>query len=108
MKNAYETIVRPIMTEKTANLMEDGKIVFRVQNNATKHDIRAAVESLFGVKVDAVNTMRHPGRSRRFGRFTGWRNGYKKAVVTLVDGQSIDLFAMEGPGSTDSSGEAGE
>lgn len=107
MKNAYDIIIRPIMTEKTAGLMEDGKIVFRVQKSATKHDVREAIESLFNVQVDAVNTMRHPGRSRRFGRFTGWRNGYKKAVVTLAPGQSIDLFAMEGPGA-EGSGEAGE
>jgi large subunit ribosomal protein L23 len=102
MKNAYDIIIRPIMTEKTAGLMEAGKVVFRVKNDASKHDVRAAVATLFNVEVEAVNTMRHPGRSRRFGRHLGWRNGYKKAVVTLAPGQSIDLFAMEGPG------EAGE
>lgn len=102
MKNAYDIIIRPVMTEKTAGLMEEGKVVFRVKTDASKHDVRAAVSSLFNVEVEAVNTMRHPGRSRRFGRHTGWRNGYKKAVVTLAPGQMIDLFAMEGPG------EAGE
>lgn len=102
MKNAYDIIIRPVMTEKTAGLMEEGKVVFRVQKGATKHDIREAVESLFSVNVVAVNTMRHPGRAKRFGKFSGWRNGYKKAVITLAPGEAIDLFAMEGPG------EAGE
>ena len=99
MSNSYDIIIRPVMTEKTASLMEDGtKIVFRVKRDANKNQIRAAVEGLFGVKVRGVNTMVNPGRSRRYGRFVGRRAGYKKAVVTLAEGQALDLFAMEGTG----------
>jgi large subunit ribosomal protein L23 len=104
MNNAYDIVIRPVLTEKTAGLMEDGtKVVFRVHQGANKHQIREAIETLFGVKVTGVNTMRAPGRARRFGRYVGRRNGYKKAVVTLAEGQTFDLFAMENSGE-----EAGE
>ena len=95
--NPYDVIIRPVMTEKTAGLMEEGnKVVFRVRKEANKNQIRDAVEQLFGVKVSSVNTIKMPGREKRQGRFVGRRNGYKKAVITLADGQVLDLFAMEG------------
>lgn len=101
--NAYDIILRPVMTEKTAGLMSDGdKIVFRVRKQANKNQIRAAVESLFGVNVVKVNTMTMPGRARRFGKYTGHKAGFKKAVVTLEEGQSLDLFAMEDSGEGES------
>lgn len=99
MNTAYDIVIRPVMTEKTAGLMEDGmKVVFRVNAAANKHQIRAAVEQLFGVEVTGVNTMNAPGRARRFGRYIGRRNGYKKAVITLKEGSTFDLFAMEASG----------
>ena len=99
MSNAYDIIIRPVMTEKTTGIMEDGnKVVFRVKRDATKPQIREAVEQLFGVKVRKVNTMIMPGHDKRFGRYIGRTSAFKKAVVTLREGEALDLFAMEGTG----------
>lgn len=99
MSNAYDIIIRPVMTEKTTGIMEDGnKVVFRVKRNATKPQIREAVEKLFGVKVRKVNTMIMPGHDKRTGRFIGRTSSFKKAVVTLREGEALDLFAMEATG----------
>lgn len=97
MSNAYEILIRPVLTEKTTGLMDQGnKIVFRVKYEATKPQIKEAVQQLFGVDVKKVNTMIMPSKPRRVGRFTGRRSGFKKAVVTLRDGEALDLFALEG------------
>jgi large subunit ribosomal protein L23 len=91
----YRTILsRPVMTEKSMRGTERGKYTFRVPLDANKTEIRRAVETLFSVSVRAVNTMRVKGKSRR--RSAVYRTGktaeWKKAIVTLVEGQSIDLF----------------
>ena len=97
MSNAYDILIRPVMTEKTTSLMESGdKIVFRVKREATKTQIKDAVSRLFGVTVKSVNTITMPSKPRRVGRWTGRRGGFKKAVVTLNDGEALDLFALEG------------
>lgn len=97
MSTAYDIIIRPVMTEKTTALMEsDDKVVFRVARNATKPQIRAAVEQLFGVKVRRVNTMIMPSKPKRVGFNWGRRSAFKKAVVTLAEGEHFDLFALEG------------
>ncbi len=94
--NPYDIILRPVMTEKTAGIMEEGnKVVFRVRKEANKNQIRQAVEQLFGVEVVSVNTMRMPGRAKRYGRYVGRKNAFKKAVVTLTDESNLDLFALE-------------
>jgi len=99
MSNAYDIIIRPVMTEKTTGIMEDGnKVVFRVKREASKPQIRAAVEKLFGVRVRKVNTMIMPGHEKRFGRHIGRTRSFKKAIVTLREGETLDLFAMEGTG----------
>lgn len=99
MSNAYDIIIRPVMTEKTTGIMEDGnKVVFRVKRDATKPQIKTAVEELFGVKVRKVNTMIMPGHDKRFGRYIGRTSAFKKAIVTLRDGEALDLFALEGTG----------
>ena len=89
---ARDTLIRPIVTEKSTALMEQGKYTFRVPLAATKIQIRQAVEQIFKVKVQAVNTMRYEGKLKRMGRTQGRRSDWKKAVVTLKPGEAIELF----------------
>jgi large subunit ribosomal protein L23 len=87
----YDTILSPVITEKTTRLSEENKVVFRVPLGATKPDIKAAVEALFKVKVEAVNTLLVKGKTKRFRGIKGRRSDVKKAIVTLAEGQSIDV-----------------
>jgi large subunit ribosomal protein L23 len=88
-----DLIKRPIITERTTELMEQGKYVFEVDKRANKTEIRQAVEKLFGVKVAAVNTMRVPGKRKRVGRFVGYTSERKKAIVKLApDSKPIEIF----------------
>jgi large subunit ribosomal protein L23 len=87
----YLTILAPIITEKATALSEKGQVTFRVALDATKPEIAAAVEGLFGVKVVAVNTIRMQGKTKRFKGRPGQRSDWKKAMVRLAEGQSIDL-----------------
>ena len=89
---ARDILIRPIVTEKSTALMEQGKYTFRVPLAATKIQIRQAVEQIFKVKVQAVNTMRYEGKLKRMGRTQGRRSDWKKAVVTLTPGEAIELF----------------
>jgi large subunit ribosomal protein L23 len=85
-------VLRPIVTEKATLLLEDNKYVFDVVPKATKPEIKAAIESLFDVKVTGVNTLMPPRRKRRVGRFIGYKPQYKRAIVTLAPEDSITLF----------------
>jgi large subunit ribosomal protein L23 len=87
----YDTILSPVITEKTTLLSEQNKVVFKVANDATKDEIAAAVEELFKVKVTKVNTLVTKGKTKRFRGIVGRRSDVKKAIVTLADGQSIDI-----------------
>ena len=87
----YDIIRSPVVTEKSTLSSEHGQVVFDVAIDATKPQIKAAVEGLFSVKVKAVNTLVRKGKVKRFRGQLGTRNDVKKAVVTLVDGQSIDI-----------------
>ena len=87
----YDVIVSPIITEKSTLVSEANQVMFNVAPNATKPEIKAAVESLFGVKVKAVNTLVRKGKVKRFRGIMGRQSNVKKAVVTLVDGESIDV-----------------
>ena len=89
---ARDILIRPIVTEKSTALMEQGKYTFRVPLAATKIQIPQAVEQIFKVKVQAVNTMRYEGKLKRMGRTQGRRSDWKKAVVTLKPGEAIELF----------------
>lgn len=89
---ARDILIRPIVTEKSTALKEQGKYTFRVPLAATKIQIRQAVEQIFKVKVQAVNTMRYEGKLKRMGRTQGRRSDWKKAVVTLKPGEAIELF----------------
>ena len=87
----YQIIRAPLITEKATLLSEKGQIVFRVSIDATKPEIKAAVEGLFGVKVNSVNTLVQKGKTKRFKGRPGVRSDVKKAIVSLADGQTIDL-----------------
>ncbi|MDJ1173493.1 50S ribosomal protein L23 [Roseofilum capinflatum] len=87
-----DLIRRPIVTEKGTRLLEDNKYVFEVLPQATKPEIKAAIESLFEVKVTQVNTYRSPRKKRRVGRFSGYKAQYKRAIVTLSPDDQITLF----------------
>ena len=87
----YQVIVSPVVTEKATRLNEFSQVTFRVALDATKPEIRAAVEQLFGVKVEAVNTVVMKGKTKRFRGREGRRSDWKKAVVRLQAGQTIDL-----------------
>jgi large subunit ribosomal protein L23 len=87
----YQIVVAPVITEKATILNETGQVTFKVTLDATKPEIRAAVEGLFGVNVTAVNTVVVKGKSKRFRGRPGQRSDWKKAIVSLAEGQSIDL-----------------
>lgn len=87
----YDTIVGPIITEKATLASEHNQVVFQVALNASKPEIKEAVESLFKVKVTAVNTLRQKGKTKRFRGHLGKRIDIKKAIVTLAEGETIDV-----------------
>jgi large subunit ribosomal protein L23 len=87
----YDTIIAPVITEKSTTASEHNKVVFRVAPTATKPEIKAAVEALFRVKVTAVNTLNRAGKTKRFRGVAGRQKGHKRAVVTLAEGHSIDV-----------------
>ena len=93
MRNVNEVIVRPVITEKSHTALDtQGAYTFVVAKEANKIEIAKAVETLFNVKVKDVRTMNYAGKQKRQGRFVGRRNHWKKAIVTLVQGDSIELF----------------
>jgi large subunit ribosomal protein L23 len=91
-RDLADLILKPIITEKGTMQMELGKYVFDVLPKATKTDIRAAIESLFDVSVVKVNTLTLPRQKRRVGKYMGYKAQYKRAIVTLKEGDSIMLF----------------
>ena len=92
--NAYDIILRPVITEQSMETVADKKYVFQVAINATKTEIKAAVEEIFGVKVAKINTIRMQGKVKRTGAYpAGRRAAYKKAIVTLTEGsKTIEFF----------------
>jgi large subunit ribosomal protein L23 len=90
MSASYDIIRRPVITEKGLTLKEnDQTLCFEVSNGASKTQIKEAIEKIFKVKVDHVRTMNVPGKERRRGRYTGYRPDWKKAYVTLRDGEKM-------------------
>ena len=87
----YDTLLRPVVTEKSMLASEKGKVTFRVPMDATKAEIKAAVESIFNTKVVKVNTVQIDGKEKRFRGYVGQRSDYKKAIVSLEPGQHIDI-----------------
>jgi large subunit ribosomal protein L23 len=93
MPNLYDVIVRPIVTEKSTDLLDrNGKYSFVVARDANKVEIARAIEKLFNVSVREVRTMQYRGKERRVGRTIGRRASWKKAVVTLREGDTIEIF----------------
>lgn len=89
-----QVILAPVVSEKSTMVAEKSQqVVFRVVGDATKPEIKAAVELLFNVKVQGVSTLNVKGKTKRFGRTTGRRKDWKKAYVSLVPGQELDLAA---------------
>lgn len=87
----YDIIVAPVITEKATSASEHNKVIFQVRKDATKPQIKAAVEGLFDVKVEAVNTVLRKGKTKAFRGRMGRQSDSKRAVVTLADGHSIDV-----------------
>ena len=87
----YDTLVRPVITEKSMLSSENGKVTFTVPLWAGKDDVKNAVEAIFNVKVTKVNTIRTNGKEKMFRGHVGQRSDHKKAVVTLAKGQNIDV-----------------
>ncbi len=91
-RDLVDLIIKPIVTEKGSLLLEQNKYVFEVVKKATKPEIKAAIQSLFDVKVVKVNTLIPPRKKRRVGKFVGFKPQHKRAIVTLNAGDKIDLF----------------
>jgi large subunit ribosomal protein L23 len=91
-RDLVDLIRCPIVTEKATTLLEENKYVFDVETKATKPEIKAAIETLFKVKVTKVNTLIPPRKKKRVGKFLGFKPLYKRAIVTLSEGDSITLF----------------
>ena len=89
---AYDTVIRPVITEKASMSSENGQVSFVVRNDATKPEIKASVEMLFDVKVVAVNTLITKGKTKMFRGRAGRRSDVKKAIITLAEGQSIEIM----------------
>lgn len=93
VERMYDIVHSPVITEKSTMISENSQVAFRVPLDATKAEIRLAVEGIYGVKVVAVNTLRQVGKTKRFRGRLGRRSDLKKAYVTLAEGQSIDVTA---------------
>jgi large subunit ribosomal protein L23 len=93
MKDPRDIIKRPIITERSSDLMAELKYTFEVDIRSSKTEVKLAIESIFGVKVDYVNTMRVSGKPKRYGRYSGYRSDWKKAIVQLkADSKPLEFF----------------
>ncbi len=92
VKTAHDIIIKPVITEASMDALRNGKYTFRVMKTANKHEIKAAVERAFGVKVEKVNTVSVRGKTRRMGRYEGTTPAWKKAIVTLAKGSKTISF----------------
>ncbi|OGZ97585.1 MAG: 50S ribosomal protein L23 [Candidatus Sungbacteria bacterium RIFCSPLOWO2_02_FULL_54_10] len=89
--HAQDAFFAPLMTEKASNAAARGQYIFAVSDGVNKPSIASAVARRFGVTVMSVRMLRRPGKERRRGRITGWKPGFKKAIVTIQKGQTIEL-----------------
>jgi large subunit ribosomal protein L23 len=98
MKNPRDIIKRPIITERTSDLMANKKYVFEVDMRANKTEIKQAIEQIFKVKVTNVNTLRMPAKPKRYGRYSGYTSEWKKAIVSLsADSKELEFFETVTP-----------
>ena len=91
MNNYRDIIIAPVITERSAILEQEGKYVFKVDTKANKVQIKQAIEKIFNVKVESVNTMNSHPKKKRVGKYTGMTNKYKKAIVKLAKGSTISF-----------------
>ena len=89
--NLYDSIINPLMTEKSTNLSEINKVVFKVNSTADKRSVKKSIEKIFKVNVIKINTINIKGKNKVVRNRKSFKSGYKKAIVTLKKGQSIDL-----------------
>ena len=94
MKSMYDVIKRPIITEKSSNLVENLQYTFEVDPKATKTEVKDAIEKIFNVKVIEIRTINVHRKAKRMQRYEGFKPAYKKAIVRLAAGQSIDVFEV--------------
>ncbi len=93
MKNPRDVIFRPVITERSTDMMNENKYVFEVDPRSNKTEIKQAVEAIFGVKVVAINTQNYKGRLKRYGRYSGYTAKRKKAIVQLsADSKALEFF----------------
>jgi len=92
VKDPRDVILQPVVSEKSYGLLDEGRYTFIVHPDSNKTEIKQAVEQIFGVKVRSVNTMNRKGKRKRFGLHYGTRKSTKRAIVTLAEGESIDIF----------------
>ena len=96
MKDVYHVVRRALLTEKSSQLQVHNRYVFEVDRRAAKPEIKRAIEEIFKVTVKDVRTMTVRGKLKRLGRFEGMRPSWKKAVVTLAEGDTIDIVVQNG------------
>ena len=94
MKSIYDVIIRPIITEKASSLVENLQYTFEVDRRANKSEIKEAVEKIFNVNVVEVRTINVHRKAKRMQRYEGFKSAYKKAIVRLAAGQTIDVFEI--------------
>ena len=92
MKDPRDVVLKPVVSEKSYSLLDAGVYTFVVHPDANKTEIRQAIETIFGVRVTKVNTLNRKGKKKRRGRWYGTRPDSKRAIVTLAEGERIDLF----------------
>lgn len=92
MRSPHEVLIKPLVTEKTTDLMQENKYTFKVHSKANKIEIKKAVEVIFDVHVIEVRTMNVPGKFKRQGRSVGYTPNWKKAIITLEPGQRLPIF----------------
>ena len=92
MRDPRDVVLKPVVSEKSYALLDEGVYTFVVHPDANKTEIRQAIESIFGVRVTKVNTLNRKGKKKRRGRWIGVRSDTKRAIVTLAAGERIDLF----------------
>lgn len=94
MKNPYDIIIRPLITEKATKLVDEGKYTFEVMPGVNKIEVKKAIEEVFKVDVVSVNIINVRKKERRVGRYSGYRPAVRKAIVTLQKGQTLDVFEV--------------
>jgi large subunit ribosomal protein L23 len=94
MKNAYDIVKRPLITEKATKLVDEGKYTFEVMQGVNKVEVKKAIEELFKVNVVKVNIVNVRKKERRVGKYEGFRPAVRKAIVTLQKGQTLDVFEV--------------